>query len=77
LVLSYDFISILRSFASGVYKFAFDVGIDQRSGGTWQLESFTKVLDRVYEGVPENQRTSIILSKTICLTFFLFRYCND
>ena len=63
LVLSDDFISILRSFSHQDKTFTFDVGIDQCSGGTWQLESFTKVLEKVYDGVPENERTTLILSK--------------
>jgi L-rhamnono-1,4-lactonase len=63
LVLSDGFISILKSFSQGAKKLRFDVGIDQCSGGTWQLESFTKLLEKVYDGVPENQRTVLIMSK--------------
>lgn len=63
LVLSDDFISILKSFSRRDKKFTFDVGIDQRSGGTWQLETFAKVLDKLYDNVPEDERTVIVMSK--------------
>jgi L-rhamnono-1,4-lactonase len=63
LVLSNDFISILKSFSQREKRFTFDVGIDQNSGGTWQLETLTKVLEKVYAGVPEHERTVLVLSK--------------
>jgi L-rhamnono-1,4-lactonase len=63
LVLGDDFISILRSFSQREKKLTFDIGIDQCSGGTWQLESFTKVLKKLYDGVPEDERTVLVMSK--------------
>lgn len=62
LVLSEDFIAILKSFNQPGRQFSFDVGVDQRSGGTWQLEVFAQVLERVYRDVPEEQRTVFIMS---------------
>ncbi|KAG9945336.1 hypothetical protein KCU85_g7286, partial [Aureobasidium melanogenum] len=62
LVLSDDFISILKSFSQRAKRFTFDVGIDQRSGGTWQLETFTKVLEKLYDNVPEDKRTVIVMN---------------
>ncbi|KAG9639385.1 hypothetical protein KCU64_g13421, partial [Aureobasidium melanogenum] len=62
LVLSNDFISILKSFSQREKRFTFDVGIDQRSGGTWQLETFTKVLEKLYDNVPEDKRTMIVMN---------------
>ncbi|THY78699.1 hypothetical protein D6C86_01331 [Aureobasidium pullulans] len=62
LVFSDGFISILKSLGRHEKKFSFDVGIDQRSGGTWQLETFTKVVEKVYEGVPDEERTVLILN---------------
>ena len=71
LVLSDDFINILKSLSQREKKFTFDVGIDQRSGGTWQLETFTKVLKRVYDGVPEEERTILVFSKKTSFLLFL------
>ena len=71
LVLSDDFITILKSLSQREKKFTFDVGIDQRSGGTWQLETFTKVLKRVYDGVPENERPILVFSKKTSFLLFL------
>ncbi|KAI4748746.1 hypothetical protein E4T50_00983 [Aureobasidium sp. EXF-12298] len=62
LVFSDGFISVLKSFSQREKKFTFDVGIDQNSSGTWQLETLTKVLEKVYDGVPENERTVLVLN---------------
>ncbi|KAI4720482.1 hypothetical protein E4T48_03193 [Aureobasidium sp. EXF-10727] len=62
LVLSDEFISILHSFSQGQKKFTFDVGIDQRSGGTWQLETFTQVLEKLYDDVPEDEKPVLVLN---------------
>ncbi|KAI5252611.1 hypothetical protein E4T42_03339 [Aureobasidium subglaciale] len=62
LVLSDDFIAILKSFSSRTNKFSFDVGIDQQSGGVWQLEVFTKVLEKLYNNVAQDERTVLVLN---------------
>lgn len=76
LVLSHDFISILKSFHQPGREFNFDLGVDQRSGGVWQLEVFAKVLEQVYRDVPEDQRTVFILSTspTSILPYYSQRY---
>ncbi|KAG9917542.1 hypothetical protein KCV05_g11573, partial [Aureobasidium melanogenum] len=76
LVLSDDFISILKSFSQREKRFTFDVGIDQRSGGTWQLETFKKVLERLYDNVPEDKRTVIVMSKTTLSILIVLAYAS-
>jgi hypothetical protein len=76
LVLSDDFISILKSFSQREKRFTFDVGIDQRSGGTWQLETFSKVLEKLYDNIPEDKRTVIVMSKTTLSNSIVLAYAN-
>ena len=64
LVFSDAFLAILRSFNAQGRQYCFDVGIDQHSGGVWQLEDFTKVLEKLYDGVAEDQRVTLIMSKS-------------
>lgn len=62
LVLSDDFIATMRLFRAKGRNFSFDVGVDQHSGGVWQLEAMVKVIERVHEGVPEDEKVTFILS---------------
>jgi L-rhamnono-1,4-lactonase len=56
-------IKVLQSFDS---KWAFEVGVDQRQGGTWQLESVFELISSVLKGSSE---TTFILGKSIGLRF--------
>lgn len=63
LVFSDDFISILKSLRGNGREFSFDVGVDQHSGGVWQLEAFAEVIERVHAGVKEGEKVVFILSR--------------
>ncbi|KAI9779049.1 MAG: hypothetical protein M1839_007715 [Geoglossum umbratile] len=39
----------------------FDLGIDQRSGGMWQLEDALQMLKSAYEGVSDDERVVVII----------------
>ncbi|KAL8688272.1 MAG: hypothetical protein Q9224_004926 [Gallowayella concinna] len=43
--------------------FAFDLGVDARSAGLWQLSEAVKMIEEAYRGIPENQRVRIVISK--------------
>ncbi|KAI9771160.1 MAG: hypothetical protein M1840_002511 [Geoglossum simile] len=41
--------------------FTFDLGVDQRSGGVWQLEDAVQMLKLAYEGVSEDKKVVVII----------------
>jgi L-rhamnono-1,4-lactonase len=47
----------------GKEGFRFDLAIDQRSGGTWQLEDAVQMLGMTYEGVPEEEKVVVIIGE--------------
>lgn len=63
LVLSEEFIQILRSFRTENRDFVFEVGISQHEGGVWQLGAIAEVLKRVNAGMPRDKQVTIVLSK--------------
>ncbi|KAI1380764.1 amidohydrolase [Hypoxylon crocopeplum] len=42
--------------------FVFDLGVDQRNRGRAQLEEVVEMIDRAHEGVPEDQKVTIIIN---------------
>ncbi|KAF2716911.1 hypothetical protein K431DRAFT_256512 [Polychaeton citri CBS 116435] len=60
LVLSEAFVTNLRLL--GQKGYSFDVGIDQRSAGAWQLEIMARAMKAAHTGVPEGQRVVFILN---------------
>ncbi|KAL1296599.1 hypothetical protein AAFC00_000092 [Neodothiora populina] len=61
LVFSDDFIAILKSLGTRSKRFSFDVGVDQHSGGAWQLEAMVKVIEKVNDGAREEERVTFVL----------------
>jgi L-rhamnono-1,4-lactonase len=59
LVLGDNFQSNLKEL--GRRKFSFDVGVDQRSGGIWQLELVAQAMERAHEGVAEDDKVIFVL----------------
>lgn len=43
--------------------YVFDLGVDQHSGGKWQLEEAVEMIQRAHEGVPEAEKVTFIISK--------------
>jgi L-rhamnono-1,4-lactonase len=61
LVTSDGFVQSLREMG----KFwSFDVGVDQRQGGVWQLEMVVDMIERVRGGVPKEDQVVFILSRS-------------
>ncbi|KAF2231670.1 hypothetical protein EV356DRAFT_489937 [Viridothelium virens] len=60
--LSEDTIQTLKSFKKNGNDFAFDVGVDQRSGGVWQLEHAVEVIEKVHVGEERNDKVVFILN---------------
>lgn len=54
LVFSHDFISNLKLL--GKRDFSFDIGVDQRSGGSWQLESMAEAMKLTHKDVSEDEK---------------------
>ncbi|KAK5121331.1 hypothetical protein LTR85_005497 [Meristemomyces frigidus] len=57
---STDFIANLKLL--GKRGFSFDVGVDQHSGGVWQLEAMAKAMEMAHEGVPEKEKLCFIIN---------------
>ncbi|KAF2430195.1 amidohydrolase 2 [Tothia fuscella] len=55
-----EFVDLLKLL--GEEGWSFDVGIDQRSGGIWQLFSFAEVIEKVHDGVGDRDQTVFILN---------------
>lgn len=47
----------------GQNGFAFDLGVDARSGGLWQLREAVQMIEKAHEDLPENQKVRIVISK--------------
>lgn len=60
LVSSEAFISNLKLL--GKRGFAFDVGVDQHSGGIWQLELVSRAMTTAHVDVPEEEKVTFILN---------------
>ena len=55
--------------------YVFDLGVDQHSGGKWQLEEAAQMIERAHEGVAEEDKVTFIISKSIPrLTFLTLEY---
>ena len=60
LVESADFINNLKLL--GRRGFAFDVGVDQHSGGTWQLEAMAKAMKKAHLGVSDEDQVIFVIN---------------
>ncbi|KAM3074221.1 L-rhamnono-gamma-lactonase [Clarireedia jacksonii] len=47
----------------GKKGFVFDLGVDLHSGGKWQLEEAAQMMDRVHDGVSEEERVTVVISE--------------
>lgn len=43
--------------------FVFDLGVDQHSGGKWQLEEAIEMVNKAHEGVDASDRVTIVISR--------------
>lgn len=43
--------------------FAFDLGVDARSGGIWQLKEAIEMIETAHDGLPNDQKVRIVISK--------------
>jgi L-rhamnono-1,4-lactonase len=66
-----EFVDLLRLL--GEEGWSFDVGVDQRSGGIWQLFSFAEVVGKVHDGVSSRDQTVFILSEFLPMISFVGR----
>lgn len=60
LALGNAFIANLRLLGSR--GFSFDVGVDQRSGGVWQLETIAQAMQKAHQDYPENDKVTFIVN---------------
>jgi len=49
----------------GKKGYVFDLGVDQHSGGKWQLEEAVAMIEKVHDGVPEAEQVTFIISEFI------------
>ena len=59
-MLTTEFIDSLRWM--GVHGLAFELGVDARSGGLWQLSEASEMIHRAHSGVDEESRVGIVIS---------------
>lgn len=57
-----EFLDLLKLL--GEEGWSFDVGIDQHSGGVWQLYEFADTIGRVHDEIESKDKTIFILSKS-------------
>ncbi|TVY17695.1 L-rhamnono-gamma-lactonase [Lachnellula arida] len=55
-----DFIEGLKWLGKNGY--VFDLGVDQHSGGKWQLEEAVAMIEKAHDGVPEAEKVTFIIS---------------
>lgn len=48
--------------ALGRRGLVFDLGVDQRGGGRWQLEEAAEMIERAHEGVEEKDKVVVVIS---------------
>jgi L-rhamnono-1,4-lactonase len=65
-----DFIEGLKWL--GRQGLTFDLGVDARQGGIWQLEEAVEMMRSVYKGVDEKDRVTIVISKWCWIPFPFF-----
>jgi L-rhamnono-1,4-lactonase len=79
LVLGDEFISNLKML--GQRGFSFDIGVDQRSGASWQLDAMAQAMELAHADVDENNRVTFIINH-LCKPDFsgtedgFERWCN-
>lgn len=54
----------------GEHGYAFDLGVDQRSGGLWQLHEAIEMICRAHEGLPEGKKVTVVISTTVASTLY-------
>jgi L-rhamnono-1,4-lactonase len=64
-----SFVTLLKFL--GTRNLSFDVGLDERQGGVWQLELFADTIEQAHNGVPPKDKTIFVLSKLRSLPGFL------
>jgi L-rhamnono-1,4-lactonase len=47
----------------GKKGYVFDLGVDQHSGGKWQLEEAVEMIEKAHEGVNEEEKVTFIISE--------------
>ena len=60
-MLTKGFIEALRWM--GKEGYAFDLGVDQKSGGRWQLEEAVEMMEKAHEGLEEKEKVTVIISE--------------
>ena len=68
-MLGNGFIDALRWM--GRHRFTFDLGVDARSGGLWQLTEAVEMISRAHDGVPEHEKVVVVIS-----TLSLSKWCR-
>jgi L-rhamnono-1,4-lactonase len=56
-----ELIGILKNFGS---NWTFDIGIDQRKGGVWQMEMAADLIEAVHDGVGYEDKVTFIIGKS-------------
>ena len=59
LVFSDAFIANLQLL--GKRRFSFDIGVDHRSGGVWQLEAIAKVMVLAHQDIPQGEKITFVV----------------
>lgn len=60
LVLGKDFVRNLQIL--GESGFSFDIGVDQRSGGSWQLEAVCRAMKMAHEGLDKKRKVTFVVN---------------
>ena len=64
-MLAAGFVEALRWM--GRQGYLFELGVDQRQGGMWQLEEAVEMMRRAHEGMEEGRKVVVVISRKIVL----------
>ncbi|TQV90320.1 hypothetical protein V2A60_004298 [Cordyceps javanica] len=74
-MLEQDFIDSLKLL--GRRGFVFEVGVDQHRRGRKQLDELIELVDRVHDGVPENEKVKLVINHLCKPDFSILNLATD
>ena len=49
----------------GEHGYTFDLGVDQRSGGDWQLDEAVEMIRKAHDGIVQDKKVTVVISRTL------------
>ncbi|ATY60562.1 amidohydrolase family [Cordyceps militaris] len=74
-MLEQDFIDALKLL--GRRGFVFEIGVDQHRRGRKQMDELIELVDRVHDGVPENEKVKLVINHLCKPDFSIYNLTTD